>query len=238
MSKNKTKINPSQKDSDYVNQDEVKNVETNKTEPDTNQSVQNYVSDVMPEIVEEKDSDDSQDPSIVADESETKSIKDDEIKALETKISQLETSLNSSKQESKDWQDKAFRCVADLENARKQNELDISQIKKNTKKYVVKPLLEFLNNQYLVFSFFQSEENEQTKKSISTLQISFSKLISDLQMQGIEIILPEIGTEFNAETMQALNSPENLDETTIVKNIVSLGLKIDNQLVQPVMVMV
>jgi molecular chaperone GrpE (heat shock protein) len=145
--------------------------------------------------------------------------------------------LQSSQIESKDWQNKAFRYSADLENTRKQHDLDLAQSRKNTKKNLVNPILDFLNNQYLVLSFFDTQDNEQIQKSISTLRISFAKLITDLQLQGIDIIIPVSGDEFNPQIMQALNSPEDVQDAKI-QNVVSLGLRVDNQLIQPVMVMI
>ncbi len=156
---------------------------------------------------------------------------------INSELAMLTAQLQSSQMESKDWQNKAFRYMADLDNTRKQHDLDLAQSRKKTKKSLVNPLLEFLNNQYLVLTFIKLEDNEQLKKSISTLQISFTKLVADLQSQGVEIIIPLVGADFNPETMQALNSPEDTTNTK-VQNIISLGLKIDNQLIQPVMVMI
>ena len=170
-------------------------------------------------------------------ENQPKSEDKEEIQALKNQIAQLEAQLTLANVESKDWQNKAFRYVADLDNSRKQQELDNIQSRKNTKKIVTKPILEFINNQYLVLSFFKTIEDPQIKKSISTLNISFSKLILDLQMQSIEVLIPQVDDEFNPEFMQALNSPEETSDAK-VQNIVSLGLRIDNQIIQPTMVMI
>ena len=62
-------------------------------------------------------------------------------------------------------------------------------------------------------------------------------MILDLQMQSIEVLIPQVGDDFNPEFMQALNSPEEVSDAK-VQNIVSLGLRIDNQIIQPTMVMI
>jgi molecular chaperone GrpE (heat shock protein) len=149
-------------------------------------------------------------------------------------ITLLKIQMESKETESKDWQAKAFRYVADLENYKKQQELEISQIKKNTKKYAVKPLLEYLNNQYLALNFIKDITDEKTTKALSMFRNSFDKLVIEYNLQGVELILPKEGDEFDPVTMQALAPTE--DEHAKVKHIVSLGLKIDNQLIQPVMV--
>ena len=61
------------------------------------------------------------------------------------------------------------------------------------------------------------------------------KLIINLGYQGIDVIIPKIGDEFDAEYMQGLNMPTG--EHTHIANIVSLGLRIDSQVIQPAMVM-
>jgi molecular chaperone GrpE (heat shock protein) len=146
----------------------------------------------------------------------------------------LKIQLESKEIEAQDWQSKAFRYVADLENYKKQQELEISQIKKNTKKYAVKPLLEYLNNQYLALNFIKDITDEKTTKALSMFRTSFDKLIVEYKLQGVELILPVEGDEFDPVVMQALAPTD--DEHAKVKHIVSIGLKIDNQLIQPVMV--
>jgi molecular chaperone GrpE len=146
----------------------------------------------------------------------------------------LKVQLNSKVEESKDWQNKAFRYVADLENYKKQQELELAQAKKNTKKNAIKPLLEFLNNQYLSLNFIKDITDEKSQKAFAAFNSSFEKIIVEYKLQGVDLILPQPGDTFDPVTMQALTP--STDEEAVVKHIVSLGLKVDNQLIQPVMV--
>ena len=157
-----------------------------------------------------------------------------QVELLNKEIEDLKIKLISEQTNSKDWQNKAFRYASDLDNIRKQHELDSAQTKKNTKKYVTKPLMEFLNNQYLAISFIKDIQDEKAQKSMATVSTGFEKLITEFKLQNIEIIVPQIGVEFDANIMQSLTPPS--DDQHIVKHIVSLGLKIDGQLIQPVMV--
>ena len=160
-------------------------------------------------------------------------------------LNELQLQLDSAKIESQIWQQKAFRYVADLDNSRKQQELELAQTKKNTKKYLCKPLLDFLNNQYLAIGFIKESNDEKIQKSISTISVSFEKLLADFALQGIDIIVPVVGDDFNPEFMQSLNSLEESnqinksdDEMVKIKYVVSLGLKADGQLISPSMVMI
>jgi molecular chaperone GrpE len=146
----------------------------------------------------------------------------------------LKIQLKSKEDESKDWQNKAFRYVADLENYKKHQELELAQTKKNTKKITVKPLLEFLNNQYLSLNFIKDITDEKAQKAFAAFNSSFEKIIVEYKLHGVELILPVVGDKFDPVTMQALAPTE--DEEAIIKHIVSLGLRVDNQLIQPVMV--
>jgi molecular chaperone GrpE len=152
---------------------------------------------------------------------------------LELEKTSLE--LESSKIEITDWKNKALRAIADMENSKKQQELDTIQTKKNVKKNLSKPILDFLNNQFLIITYLKDITDQKALTSLQTLKISFDKLVADLKSQGIEVIIPKIGDEFNPEFMQGLNTTEKDDAK--VENIVSLGLKIDTQVISPAMIM-
>ena len=160
---------------------------------------------------------------------------DDQAYSDETsEIELLKSQLKSKEEEAKDWQNKAFRYVADLENYKKHQELELAQAKKNVKKTAVKPLLEFLNNQYLSLNFIKDITDEKSQKAFAAFNSSFEKIIIEYKLQGVELILPVTGDTFDPVTMQALAPTD--DDHAKVKYIVSLGLKVDNQLIQPVMV--
>ena len=148
---------------------------------------------------------------------------------------QMRVELESNKAEITDWKNKALRAVADMANSKKQQELESIQVKKSIKKSLSKPILDFLNNQYLIITYLKDITDQKALTSLETLKISFDKLVTDLKNQGIEIIIPKIGDEFNPEIMQGLNTTEN--EEAKVENIVSLGLRIDAQVISPAMIM-
>lgn len=153
---------------------------------------------------------------------------------FEQKIAQLETELHVIKSESEDWKAKAQRISADLQNVNRQHELDIQQVKKQSKKYIVLSLSDFLNTMNLSFSFIPHSDDEKVNKFMQTLKTSFESVIHDLSQQGVEVISPKPGDPFDAVTMSALN--EGTDSTNIA-HVVTLGIKIDNQVVKPATVM-
>jgi molecular chaperone GrpE (heat shock protein) len=159
--------------------------------------------------------------------------------ALTQNISQLEVELASSNTEKDDWKAKSIRYAADLQNSVRQNGLDLSQAKKNTKKSTVLSLVPFLNTLNIAFAYTPQTEDPKVKTFISTLNSSFQKAISDFQGIGVEILTAQAGDAFNPEFMSILNGDVETDSHEVkVKQVVSIGLKIDNQLIQPISVIV
>ena len=143
--------------------------------------------------------------------------------------------MENLQKELEDWKNRAFRLTADLTNAGKQEEINLTQTRKNSKKSIVNLLLPFLNTLHLSFAFLPAITDEKVQKFVKTLQNSFQELVRDLGMNGVEILIPNSGTAFDPLTMAALNSPSD-DQNIIIKEVVSVGLRINNQLVHPVSV--
>lgn len=129
----------------------------------------------------------------------------------------------------KELNNQIIRISADLANYRKQSDIDIINAKKQAKKQIVKDIIPFLTTLNLSFNFIP--QNEETITFVETIKRSVEKLKTDLEGNKVEIITPNIGDDFDPEYMQALNSPEG-DENTI-KAVVSVGCKIDGQVISP-----
>jgi molecular chaperone GrpE len=142
----------------------------------------------------------------------------------------FEQELAQKDQEITTWKNSAMRQAADNENLRKQNELDIAQGAKKTKKLVMSILMPFINSVNLSFSFVPKTDDAAVTKFVDSLKTQMDKLVKDLVNVGVEIIIPNRDDKFDPVIMTALNTPEG--EELIVKQVVGLGLKIDNQVVQ------
>lgn len=146
----------------------------------------------------------------------------DEIKVLQDQITDLKNSL--------------IRKEADTQNLIKQHHFDIENAKKSTKKSVANQVLHVVNTLSLAFGYVPKVQNPEFDKFIQTLISSFEKSISDLKLVGIEIIIPKIGDEIDLNYMSLLNTPQDQSDLT-VKQIVSVGLKIEGQIIQPASVL-
>jgi molecular chaperone GrpE len=168
-----------------------------------------------------------------------------EIDELQAKIKQLEKEIESARvknftlqQELDDWKEKSLRIGAEISNLQKQHELETSQIQKLVKKNLVLQLLEFLNTLNLSFSYVPQTDDDRINHFVKTLEISFNRLLADLKNNQVEILLAKPGDEFNPEFMTILNGPENVEGKAVVKQMVTLGLKVDGQIIQPVSVLI
>jgi molecular chaperone GrpE len=148
----------------------------------------------------------------------------------ETRIETLEKELQESKN---NW----LKSLADFQNFQKQTDLDIAQTKKSAKKSAVLNLIGFLNTIYLSLYYSPSTEDSKVLAFINTLKSSFDKVLEDLKVQNIEILIPKVGESFDAEFMQVLNPGESASDV-VVSQVVSLGVRIDGQVIQPVSIMI
>lgn len=133
-------------------------------------------------------------------------------------------------------EDLIIRKEADLQNIIRQNQLDIANAKKSTKKNLAVQILHVMNTLSLAFQHLPQVENPDFDKFIQTLISSFNKSIQDLKSVGIEIIVPKIGDMVDLSYMNLLNTPQDQADLTI-KQVVSVGLKIEDQVIQPASVL-
>jgi molecular chaperone GrpE (heat shock protein) len=193
-----------------------------------------------------KDSLDKED-KIVEEESSNQTDNVDKNNGQETSDTQsileekeiLENELKFAKLEIEDWKNRTARLAADLQNISKQHELDIQHAKKSAKKSTLSTIITFINTLNLAFSFAPQTQDEAVLQFITTLKSSLDRAIEDYKNIGVDIIIPKSGEVFNPEYMNILN-PDVVGDSNevLVKQVVSCGLKIDNQLVQPANVMV
>lgn len=156
-------------------------------------------------------------------------------------IEKLQNEINNLKSKNEEMTNRIFRMAADAQNAIKQEEITLGQTRKQTKKSTLNLILPFLDTLYLSFAFVPETDDEKMQKFIQTLQNSFEKLISDLNLNGIELIIPKENDMFDPQTMMPLNSPNAQEEITKeniqITRMVSLGVKIDGQVVRSASIM-
>lgn len=165
------------------------------------------------------------------------SVTDSTVENLYYQIEELKLTLENTKKESEEIKLIAQRAVADSTNLAHQHQLDLESNQKSLKKSVAGHILHVINTLYLAFLYAPATEDEKVIKYLETIKQSFEKSLEDLKVVGIEILTAHKGDSIDFTTMNIINSPENAEDPK-VSQVVSLGLRIDNQVVQPVTVMV
>ncbi len=204
---------------------------------------QNITNSVDEKELEKNDDDIKSKNSIEADkisEEKTEEINMEEIsKSFEEYLKNLEKQIATKEQEIKTWQIKTARLSEELQKYDKHKELYATEMAKKAKKDLLKNLHPFLNTLYLAFNFLPNTDDENITKFFKTLKISFDTLINDIQKQQIEIIVPKIGDFVDPTTMNIINDiSNNQNQEITVKQVVSIGIKVDNQVIIPVSIMV
>lgn len=159
-----------------------------------------------------------------------------------SEIQELQKQIIELKKNNEEMTNRAFRMAADAQNASKQEEINLAQARKQTKKSIVNLIMPFLDALYLSFDFVPETSDEKIQKFVQTLRTSFEKMINDLKLSGIELIIPLPGDDFDPQIMMPLNPPEENENSSNsqevkIKKVVSLGLKIDGQVVRSSYVM-
>jgi molecular chaperone GrpE (heat shock protein) len=127
--------------------------------------------------------------------------------------------------------------IAEVTLMTRQHELDVEQKVKSSKKKLIEPVVTYINNVVLAFQYLPQGLDENVNKFIETLKLALQRAISDLQKHGVEIIIPEVGELVDPIFMNVLNPGSSQSEELKVQAIVSVGVKIDGQITQPVSVM-
>lgn len=168
--------------------------------------------------------------------SKTQNIKKEDKKSYQnSKIIEMEEKILSLEEEIKEKDEKNIRLLAEIQNINKQNEIEQIQNIKKGKKILAMNIVTFLSTLNIAFAYTPKTEDENVNNFVQTLKKSYEKLQEELKKCGVELIVPSVGDDFNSLFMEALNPCD--EEHPKVKNIASIGIKIDNQLVQPAKVM-
>jgi len=133
---------------------------------------------------------------------------------------------------------KNLRLLADIQNLLRQNQIDIERAKKTLKTEIALAMVDFVTSMHLAFTYLPDNLDNKTRDFIRQLQLSLESSIKNLQSLNIELLIPKVGEPFNSEYMNAVNTPtDEASNLPAIKSVVTVGLKVDGQLVKPVQVL-
>ncbi len=202
---------------------------------------ENIIGELRAKVLDYESVEQKQPIETLASETPSPTTEDGESAATKPQLDALEIQLRSMEQSVSDWQNKAVRLSADLQNVQKQNELDILQAKKNSKKNTIMSIMAFLNTLNISFNYIPETTDEKVISFIQTLKSSYEQVIGELRLLGIDILVVNPGDQFDPAFMNILNtqvSEEGGEILNEVVQVVGLGLKIDAQLIQAASVII
>lgn len=139
------------------------------------------------------------------------------------------------KKEVESWKDKAYRTAADCDNLRKSYEKDHENLLKYRAMGFVEKLLPALDSFHL--SLMVKPDNPALLNYVKGFEMIYRQMLSSLEQEGVKQISPEIGVEFDADVMQAIDIKEGEDDNKVLQ-VYSNGYILKDRLVRPAMVVV
>ncbi|RSL31530.1 nucleotide exchange factor GrpE [Salibacterium salarium] len=168
------------------------------------------------------------------DEQDASSLNEDEAEESDKTPEQQE--IEKLKKEAADWQNRALRAQADLDNVRRR----AKEEKENAAKYRAQDLIEAL---LPVLDNFEraikaAPENEDSDSLLQGVNMVYSQFYEALQNEGLEIIKTE-GEVFDPHQHQAVMQveEEGFESNQIVEEL-QTGYKLKDKIIRPAMVKV
>ena len=155
---------------------------------------------------------------------------------LNSKIEELLEEMAKLKASVEHWKNEYYRAYADTKNLRNSLERDHKEALKYRAEGFIEDLLPILDSFYMALGNEPTDPN--LKNYLTGFKFIYKNLVSVLENEGVTEILPEIGQEFNAATMNAVDSIEDDEQINKVTKIYGKGSRLHERLIRPAMVQV
>lgn len=137
------------------------------------------------------------------------------------------------------YKDKYYRCIADLDNQRKQYEKEYRQ----TLKYASQNLAEKLIPSFEMFSMVIEMTDKlppEVSAYVQGFDMIYKQMVQALESEGIIEISCKIGDEFDHNLHSAMETQEVEDKAMVNKitKVIRKGYKIHDRLIKPATVIV
>lgn len=151
-----------------------------------------------------------------------------------------ETSTPNYEQDVKDLNDKILRMAAELENMRRRNAQQATELKKYAIQDFAKEVITVLENFYLIMDnapHDQMTQDEVLKNFFEGIKITHGDLTKVFEQNGIKRIHP-LGEKFNHDIHQVVSQEESDQEPGTVLKVIQAGYTLNDRLLKEAMVVV
>ena len=149
----------------------------------------------------------------------------------------LKAELEKLKADVDHWKNEYYRAYADTKNLRNSLEKEHREALRYRAEGFIEELLPILDSFYMALS--NEAPTPEAKNYLIGFQYIYKNLVMVLENEGVKEISPEIGKQFDLNTMNAVDSVINaeLKENTVT-HIYSKGYMLHNRLIRPANVQV
>lgn len=151
-----------------------------------------------------------------------------------------DTEENSQEKIIAELQDKILRIMAEQDNTRKRYEKQINDSKDYAIFNFAKDLIVVIDNCKRAIEYHvEDESDDKVSNIIEGTKIIHKELLTILEKNGIEVINPNPGEQFNYNLHHAISKEESNDiENNCIINLLQTGYKIKDRLLRPALVSV
>ncbi len=156
------------------------------------------------------------------------------IEELNDEIVKLDEEIVKQKADADHWKNEYYRAYADTKNLRNNLEKEHREALKYRSEGFIEDLLPILD------SFYMALANEPTDPALKNYLVGFQyiykNLVAVLENEGVTELSPEIGKEFDPNTMQAVDTIEG--EDNVITKVYAKGYKLHDRIIRPANVQV
>jgi len=190
--------------------------------------------EVSIEVAGEEDDMESVDVGMSEEDSVEVNVSDDSLAAVQ----ELQDKIKSLELKMVGYKDQAVRAAAEMDNARRRAERDVSNAHRFGNEKLMKELLPVIDS-LVRGQEGMDEKNEQVKSMLDGMVMTLELFESILSKFGLNVISPEKGEAFNPELHEAMSmQPDSDADKNKVLQVLQKGYELNGRVLRAAMVIV
>ena len=151
------------------------------------------------------------------------------------KLDKANEEIEKLKAEVNHWKNEYYRAYADTKNLRNNLEQDYKNALKYRSEGFIEELLPILDSFHMALA---NEPSDPTLKNYLTgFQYVYRNLVAVLENEGVSELVPEVGKNFDPNTMDAVDTVEG-EQDNLVTKVYGNGYKLHDRIIRPAKVQV
>ena len=157
-------------------------------------------------------------------------------KKAEKRIAALEEELKKVQAESDEWKNKYYMAFADMANLRKQNEKSYAEALKYRAMGFVEKLIMPMDSFHIALTM--GNPTPEVRNYLIGFEYIYRQLTNVLDEEGVKEIDPKLGSDFDVNTMHAVEAVETEGPANKVVKVMAKGYQLKDRMVRSAMVVV